>query len=182
VKTARKPPKEKKPLDVIHERTNLVSLDVSSSAIGWAQFWQRECLDFGLIKKPSRWESSRRIKEGTKELRESICGLDMSRTHVVLEWQSYKSTRIKAQGLAVLGQAQGFVWCMLEELGLPVDLVSEREWTRWGGSNATKETRYRHIKSLCPDYAAAAHRDENFDVGRDIADAIGIGIWRLSFK
>ncbi len=173
--------------DPIRNGGPLWSFDVSSSAIGWCQFFAGQVNDFGVIKSPASWDSRKRIAANTEKLSDMIYErrpLIGGSSRAAMEWNSHKTTRINAQGLAVLGQSQGAVWHMLlvhPEIGL-VDQVSERDWTKQGGKNIQKITRQRQACLLCPEYGLMIRDDPNYDPGLDASDAIGLGFWRLSIR
>ncbi len=183
--TKRKP-KVKPELKPIPADAVLLSLDASSSAVGWAKLsGKQRLLGFGLLKAPASWDSRRRIEQHTEELFEIALGC----THAVGEWQSHKSAGggFHAQGLAVLGQAQGVIVGMLR-YGTPsiprenITLVSERDWTKVNGRNTPKKDRARMVGLIFPEYARMAVATSGYDSGLDVADALGIGLWRLSIR
>lgn len=160
----------------------LLSLDVSSSAIGWAIFAGTKFHAGGIIAAPSGWDSTRRIRTNTDDVIGLIEGYRVS--HIALEWQGpYRAARGRnINGLAVLGQAQGHLLGSIQArwIHLPVDLIGERIWTRINGWPARKEARAERVKLLVPEYRAAVEKDPGIDKGLDISDAIGIALWRLS--
>ena len=168
----------------------LLSLDVSSTAIGFAVFRVNKVypVAFGRIKHPEKWPDSRRIRANSRLLEEHMAGECV--THVVMEWQSpWRASRMpNATGLAILGKAQGYMLCVLDRIGLipdangdlPIDLVSEREWTQQNGWPARKDVRAAQVRLLCPDYAKEVRKNPKWDDGLDVADAIGLALWRLS--
>ena len=173
-------PRTKPPLAPIDPTETLLSLDVSSSAVGWALLNRKEgCLDFGLIKAPSSWDSVKRMRFHAKKVGDEV----MHRAdHAVLEWQSHKSAAgPRVQGLAVLGQAQGVMYarlCGTRWTDDGIDLVSEREWTK----SVPKQKRAFSVRLLCPAYAKRVANGELKDDGLDVADSIGLGLWRLSIN
>lgn len=158
----------------------LLALDVSSSAIGWCVYRAGKFGAAGLIAAPMSRPSTERIDLNTAE----VGGLaeDYGITRVVMEWQSsLRAARCRnANGLAVLGQAQGAAYWELRRRGLAVDRVSEREWTRVNGWNVSKDKRAERVKLLCPEYRWAIEKSPGCDPGMDMADAIGLAIFRMS--
>lgn len=155
-----------------------ITLDVSSSATGWAYGRVIDAadvfvLDFGVIRPPSSWDFEMKMGRVIEELSLII----PSKVDVVaMEWQSHKSTHNRVQGLAVLGQAQGAVWQFLVPQ-YKVLRVGERTWTKIGGRNARKDVRQAVVKERCPEYAARVAADPKFDRGMDASDAIGLAYW-----
>jgi Holliday junction resolvasome RuvABC endonuclease subunit len=162
----------------------LLALDVSSTAIGWSVFQSGIFAAAGLVKNPASWPSPRRIRANAAEVLEMI--LDGHVSHVAMEWQSpLRHARARnVNGLAVLGQAQGYLLAAVERefRHIEVDLVSERDWTRVDGWNASKARRAERVKLLVPAYGDAISRDPDLDKGLDIADSIGLGLWRLGLR
>lgn len=184
-------PKRKKPTksvgyDWIPDNYRVVALDVSSTVIGWA-ICHRDpdglLIDdsWGAIRAKKHWDSSRRIQWMIQKLHDDeVVTPQTPPLRVVMEWQSHmRAAGPSVQGLAILGKAQGAVWQHLVELGLQVDHVSEREWTKINGKPAKKEVRAARVYGMCPDYKYGVLNNDNLDPGLDIADAIGIGFWRL---
>lgn len=162
----------------------LIAFDASSTAIGWASFRGAEFAAAGLIRHPASWPSERRIRANTAEAMEVI--LDRGVTHAALEWQSsLRHARARnVNGLAVLGQAQGYLLAAIERefRQVKVDLVGERIWTRVQGWNIPKAKRAERVKLLVPEYRDAMQRNPDIDKGLDICDAIGIGLFRLAAR
>jgi hypothetical protein len=104
-------------------------------------------------------------------------------TNVVMEFQSHMKAagNPHASGLATLGQAQGWLACLIDVCcpDVKVEYPSERDWTRWGGRNLAKSTRAKRVAELVPEYADAIRANGKADKGLDVADAIGIALWRL---
>jgi len=156
-----------------------MTLDVSSSAMGWAVGYARksgglDVVSFGVVKPPAGWDFDRKMTRFTDEL--SGKTIDFGVARFAMEWQSHKSTHNRVQGLAVLGQAQGSVWQFLAPR-YKVVRVSERVWTKIGGRNARKDVRQAVVKERCPEYAARVAADPKFDRGMDASDAIGLAYW-----
>jgi Holliday junction resolvasome RuvABC endonuclease subunit len=150
----------------------LLSLDPSSTACGWAVFHGPERLaDFGVI----RPKASSPALDRVDRIVEAVEALldEAQPDECVIEISSGKTHgRIaKASGLSVLGNAQGAVRQAIRNRHLPVEAVSENEWT--GGNR--KADRARVVGILYPPYARFAA--SGGDPGFDAADAIGIGAW-----
>ena len=156
-----------------------ITLDVSSSATGWAvgYTWESGGLfiaDFGVIRPPSGWDYERKMNRFTDELSGKIFDFDVKR--MAMEWQSHMNTGRHVQGLPVLGQAQGAVWQYFRTRH-DIVRVSERTWTKIGGRNAKKEVRQLVVKQRCPTYAQCCADDPKFDKGMDASDALGLAFW-----
>lgn len=81
--------------------------------------------------------------------------------------------RSHSRGLVTLGMAVGAVVAMLTE-NFDVQMIPANIWTRLEGGRAkSKDVRADQIQKMFPQYDRAA------DKGLDIADAIGIGAYRL---
>lgn len=171
------------PIYTLRPGTVVVALDVSSSAMGWAvgkivRGSTPVILDFGVVRPPSGWDFQRKVFNMMTAFNHVVEEYDAS--NVCMEWQSHKTTFKRVQGLAVLGQAQGAVWGHAVVKCRVVDRISEREWTRIGGRNASKEDRCAIVKATVPAYAARLKANPKFDPGMDAADAIGLLIYRAS--
>jgi hypothetical protein len=149
----------------------LLALDVSSSACGFA-FNRPGCpgaVEFGVIlPRPDDAPAPERIDQIVGGVRTVVEAARPAR--VVMEWSSGKihGRLRKAASLSVLGAAQGAVRQSLIAVGLPVDLVSENEWT----ASRPKPERARSVRALYPAYDRFAARGD--DRGLDAADAIGL--------
>jgi hypothetical protein len=148
----------------------ILCLDVSSTCTGWAAFQKTgHCYSFGRCKPLQKLPSVERTDRMVSNLRKivEVC----CPVATIMEWSSGKTHgRIaKASGLAVLGQSQGAVRQMLNDLHVPVVLVGENEWTR----SKKKADRAKEVALLVPQY------DPADDPGLDIADAIGLGLWHF---
>lgn len=177
------PRKPKKPIvyPPLPHGAVVLSLDVSSSVTGWAigeagKMLPGNIIDFGLIKPPSGWDSIRRADFMLVKLAAIVHRFQPD--EVVMEWQSHKATGMRVQGLSTLGQAQGAIRSYLATTHRVV-AISERAWTKIGGRNAKKEARSEVVKVSVPSYAEKAS-DPKFDPGLDIADAIGLLLYRLA--
>lgn len=156
--------------------TRLLALDVSSTAMGWA-LWTRQGVAAHLERsglcRPKKAGSVSRIFEiGAAacalipRTRPTVCLFEWSAGHV------HGGIKRRMDGLAILGQAQGYVLAVVYRGGNPIELVPEAEWT--GGT--PKKKRAELVRLEHPDYAARAA----LDPGMDEADAIGLGRWRMS--
>jgi Holliday junction resolvasome RuvABC endonuclease subunit len=160
----------------------LLCLDVSSSCLGWALGEINtapagavgDLIDLGRFAPPASRTSLERIRMICKEVEGLIFQLRPDRA--LMEWQSHKTRRLRAQGLAVLGQAQGAVLVTLERELASVDLVdvvSERDWT--GGKPKDQRATITSLRStLLGLFLSKGH-----DPGLDAADAAGIFFWKL---
>jgi hypothetical protein len=152
----------------------LLTLDVSSSAIGWCASTSGDMLDsFGLITpKRSRAAAAERIDSMLLQLDQEVLS---SPGLVVMEWSDGKiAGRLgRASGLSVLGAAQGAVRQFLLGKGYVVYLVGENQWTK----RVPKPTRAKRIAMWFRAYGEWAAA--GVDKGMDVADAIGIAqyVW-----
>jgi hypothetical protein len=163
----------------------VLALDVSSSVTGWAIVGGSGKVEaFGRIAFSFR-DSLERIDQTVRSL-EVILDPRKSPTlgRVVMEWQSHKHAArlLNAQGLAVLGQAQGHVRQFLKGHfeAEQIETVSERDWNR----STNKQARGRLVyyvheayRKYAGEWPAADEGPEN-DPKLDVADAIGLGLWR----
>ncbi len=194
MKTKRKPkPKPAPSWPRIDDGDRVIALDVSSTAAGWAigQSLNGKITieKFGLVKPPSHWKSARRIAKITEDIGllcedydQNLILNSQESLRVVMEWQSHMRAAgaRSINGLATLGQAQGSAWWNLRNLEFMVDHVSEREWTKERHWPVSKVNRAAKIRMLVPEYAQYVKDDPSLDSGLDIADALGILIWRLT--
>jgi hypothetical protein len=154
----------------------LLSLDVSSTAAGYAVFGTGpdDLGAFGVIKPRGRWDAVERIRLIVDAV---VTVLAMHPpASVVMEFSAGKTAGrlAKASGLAVLGQAQGAVWEAIRSRGYGVSTVTENEWT----NRKPKPKRAEDVAGWYGEY-----RDyfaEGRDSGFDAADAIGLGVWFLN--
>jgi Holliday junction resolvasome RuvABC endonuclease subunit len=151
----------------------VLSLDVSSSAAGWALLHSEpkiQLMDFGLVK-PSSRDSLKRIDAIRDRL--VIVAEELGPDRIVMEWSAGKLHRSMGRipGLAVMGQAQGTVREALISRDHHVLTVAENVWS----GSVRKEKRAVQIRMLFPTYAAWARKDRGFDV----ADAAGLGLYWL---
>jgi hypothetical protein len=165
---------------------SLLCLDVSSTALGWAHFVlplrNPPGPSFSAFKAGSSSPALERIAAIVQTARDLIwCA---SPDVIVMEMTDGRSdvARSRARGgavagLAVLGQAQGAVWQMLQEEidrqwerpRLELVIVHENLWT--GGQKP--EVRAANIALEVPSYKEY----QKDDSGLDAADAIGMGLW-----
>jgi hypothetical protein len=166
---------------------SLLCLDVSSTALGWAHFVlplkTRPGLSFAAVKAGSSSPALERIAAIVQTARNLIRYL--SPDVILMEMTDGRSdvARSKARGgavagLAVLGQAQGAVWQMLQEeierqwerQRPELVIVHENVWT----AGQKPEVRAANIALEFPSYKEYQKYDEP---GLDAADAIGMGLW-----
>jgi hypothetical protein len=162
----------------------LLSLDVSSAAIGCAYFDGDALLTFGVIDPEHASDGSvARIDAMVERLRAHV---DLNPPgRVVMEWSTGKiharlAKKRRAEGKpetipgqAVLGQAQGSVRQMLRERALDPELIGENTWT----GREPKNQRAYNLGLKYPKYASFQQSGQ--DKGYDAADAIGLGLWWL---
>jgi hypothetical protein len=188
----KKPAKKKIELERIPDGQLVIGLDVSSTAAGWAVGVREgnttKVIDFGVVAPPKHWDATRRMEIIIPEISQ-ICrsrirfgGGPLGIPRIVMEWQSHlrAAGNRTANGLAILGKSQGAVWWELRSRGLQIDHVSERVWTKVNGWPARKEDRAKLIRLAVPDYRKAVEKDANLDPGLDIADGIGLTLFRLA--
>lgn len=181
MKTKPKPKKKPVVLAPLPIGTILLSLDVSSSAMGWAVGKRTkdgvEVLGFGVEKPPAGWDFQRRVFRMMTTADWLIDEYGVHRS--CCEWQDHRSTSMRVQGLAVLGQAQGAVWNHLISK-MEVDRVPVRDATKLNGKNVKKETRREYVKSVIPAYAAELEANPKFDPGADASDACCLLLYRMA--
>lgn len=171
-----KPEPERQPLpgDAI-----LLTLDASSTAIGWSVWVRGRIRAADVIHHPKGWAAGKRMRWNAWAAAALIEQYGV--THVLAESQSHKSAGPRVQGLATLGKAQGYMLAVIEERHPDVVLeeIDERSWTRWGGKNMPKQKRAEIVKQLVPEYANAIMEHADADGGLDVADSIGMALVRL---
>lgn len=192
MKTTKKKPAKKTELERIPDGQYVMGLDVSSSAAGWAVACRNgiktTIIDFGVFKPPKHWDATRRIEMIVQQISSECCeriateNNQPSSLRIAMEWQSHlrAAKNRSANGLATLGKSQGAVWWELKSKGFEVDHVSERVWTRVNGWPAPKKDRAKLIRLAVPEYRKAIETDASLDPGLDIADAIGLTLYRLT--
>jgi replicative DNA helicase len=173
-------------LDVLAGRPGMGKTALAMSWVMHAVTTGHPCLVFS-IEMPED-ELGMRALSGAGQVDNSLMrsGLltskDWSRIMKAAEWQSHlrAAGNRTANGLAILGKSQGAVWWELRSRGLQIDHVSERVWTKVNGWPARKEDRAKLIRLAVPEYRKAVEADANLDVGLDIADGIGLTLFRLA--
>jgi hypothetical protein len=156
---------------------NLLALDVSSTAAGYATFPAGRLDRFGVVRPRGRLvHNTDRIDLIVDTLR-SIAA-EVGPDVICLEWSDgYVAGRLKqggAAGLSVLGAAQGAAREALRRDGHKVECVGETLWTK----RRPKAERAARVALEFPEYAA--FKDAGKDVGMDAGDAIGIGLYFLA--
>lgn len=150
-----------------------LTLDPSSSATGWAIFDGRGGVkSFGVLRPIRSASPIARIDQMVRKA-VHLC-MDHKPVLVVLELASgrvHRSHKGGGSGLTMLGAAQGAMRQAVRDLGFPVEVVSELEWT----GRIDKEVRAGRIRMEFPEYRAFAKAGH--DNGFDAADAIGLGLW-----
>ena len=145
-----------------------LSLDPSSTAIGWAMF-DDETLDGCGVLKSSKSGLFSRIDSLLDQLNNlPMTGLD----RVLIEVTSGRRFDAKrAQtSIVALGLAQGAVWANFRA-EFEVYTATEQDWT----GNRPKATRAARVLLTEPIYAA--YVKSTGDPGLDAADAIGLAHW-----
>lgn len=163
----------------------ILALDPSSSAIGWAVVDgsgdPRNAIDSGVIRRPSSWPWTLRVRGMLEDLA-PVFARDDWRV-IVIEVPGPKQAKHGAKqrkGLtaSTSGRYAVAVGCVLAECWrvagprVPVITVESDEWTRLGGTfGIRKSRRISELELLAPEY-----RRER-DSGGDQADAIMMGCW-----
>lgn len=150
----------------------LLALDPSSTRTGYALFSGERLTAFGYLT-PFRTRDPplKRIATMADDVRKLI--IDYKPHHVAIEVTSGKvgqRHRGEGAGLAVYGMAVGAIYFVarLQAEG-HISGVTETEWTR----GISKSKRQQAIAIHFPAYRARQAADN----GRDLADAIGVGLW-----
>jgi hypothetical protein len=123
-----------------------------------------------LITPRASWEAFRRIDYISTEV--ARFAREHKSERAVIEFTTGATWQSKHRGstyLVPLVSSQAVARAAMRHYVLDVDLVSETEWT--GG--IPKEVRAESIRTVYPDYRTVK------DPGLDVADAIGLGQWRL---
>lgn len=150
----------------------LLSLDPSSTRIGYALFEGEQLAEFGFITPASsHGEANVRIREMLVEL---SAMMDADRPdEVVIEDTSgrmFAGRRGGGAGMGTYGKAVGAVWTLVVHVyHLPATLITAEVWTQ----GRPKAERQIEIARAHPEYAG------QLDVGADAADAIGLGFYWL---
>jgi len=154
--------------------TRVLALDVSSTAAGVALVYLSDrgpvIESQGLSKPPAKWMPERRINVIVDE----CAGMVDEANHDLLimevtDGMTWGSKR-RTSHLVQLAIAQGRVYEAIRGIQTP-ETVSVTKWAR----GVPKSTRAERIKALFPEYDAAG------DPGFDVADAIGIALWRMGY-
>jgi len=152
----------------------LLSLDPSSTAVGWASFRAGVLAEVGLIR--SACEDPR---DRIRKLAASVKALVVRLAPEVVVIETVSGLHHRAQKLAVstCSFAQGAIWQAIEdtvEASLPsVICVKEIDWT----AGRPKSARARLVYLGEPIYRQFA--GGSGDRGFDVADAVGLGRWYL---
>jgi Holliday junction resolvasome RuvABC endonuclease subunit len=149
----------------------LLSLDPSTTAVGWAVFRGDRLARCGVWRPGSGplWARVARIGVAVRQMVE-----ECSPAAVVVEVTSGKTYHERrASSLAALMAGQATAVEAARGVGerLPVHPVTEVEWT--GGR--PKKNRAKLVAASEPVYAAFAPKDKDLDA----ADAVGVGLWWL---
>lgn len=177
-KLKRKPPPPRPPVPI---GGWVMGMDVSSSAAGLALATRRESgvhvLRAGLVKPPSGWDLLRRLAYIGDGCADFAAGL-RTPPLAVLEWATGARWGGRNKGrkeawsydVVPLAAAQGVALEAIRPNVSAVETVSSAEWS----NRVSKEARAAEARR-CWAYAGFASRDVKFDV----ADAIGICLWRM---
>ena len=150
----------------------ILSLDVSSTASGYALFNHGKLESFGLVQ--PNGDALARI-DFTADAIAKIAQ-DRQPGLIVMEWSNGLTHGAigKARGLSVLGAAQGAVRERLRAMAT-VRTVDQNLWT----NSRPKAERTAIIRLIYPEYARWAGPNGKADSGSDTADAVGLGDWWL---
>jgi hypothetical protein len=151
----------------------LLSLDPSSTCVGWSLFDRGKLVDCGLVR---RTHADVRVR--TAELVAEVMGVYFRAApdRVVMEVATGLHRKARPMSLASLCFAQGAIWAALCPHSLVV-CIPENTWTRGGGRRSIpKRERARWVRATEPAYGRFA----DGDVGFDIADSIGVGRFFLN--
>lgn len=159
-----------------------IAIDPSTKCIGWAVLdGARSLRAFGRVT-PARVTASAedRVWSMVSVLDATLAKHVHEKGDAVVEITSAprlgKGKGISQRALIAVGAAAGAVCYMLLESGHAnmVTTVTDREWTRnMPSKDRPKEKRAQRIPLIFPECA------NMHDPGRDIADAIGLGVWHL---
>lgn len=148
----------------------LISIDPSSSAIGWANFEDGKCEGSGVLRRRGHddvggWvtESIATIFRRPWAFEKRVCVVEIPGGRV------HAGHSGGGSGLAVYGFAAGVAWCVAAIWAPRVEAVTPERWC--GGHS--KEKRRRVAVKAAPWYDPAKDR------GCDESDAIALGVWWL---
>lgn len=169
--------KPQTPRPRIQEGQKILALDVSSTAAGVAMFERRAdgvaLLDFDIIHPKAAWNVWQRIDYIAAKL-SKILLFDLAILEFTdgAKWMSKARASSWSHSVVPLAAAQTAARAaILPNVG-SVELVTSSEWT----GKIPKETRALLMRNRHWRYNAFASKDPGYDV----ADAIGIGEWRLA--
>lgn len=158
----------------------VLALDVSSTAAGLAVIHVSESgpeiVKLAIVRPPGNWVAPRRIDRIADEI-ERIAGEIGPVSAVVMEFTDGAKWKSKARGkswshsVIPLAAAQAAVRQVLRSVSDDIETVSSTIWTR----GKSKEYRAKLISTVFESYRDVQGEDK----GLDIADAIGIGLWRI---
>ena len=160
-----------------------LGLDVSSRAAGLALVRRGErgpvVLDLRLVRPTSSWDAFRRIDHLADTVKDFVTGLDEDINLVAMEWTdgaawlARKHAGSWASHVVTLAAAQSAVRRAI----LPyVDKVETYTSTRWT-DRVPKEDRAERLRDR---YFAYRAWPISRDPGLDVADGLGLAIWRLT--
>lgn len=172
-------PKPPTPREPIPPGSTVLALDVSSRATGLALLWRSEAgvriRALRLVKPPAAWDEFTRVDLMTRQVVEFVeanqpIGLAILEWVDGIPWAGRKYVRSMAQHLDRCKSAQAHVRQALKPLVDRIETVSATEWSR----RIPKEDRAKALAERHWRYATFRG-----DKGLDVADALGIGLWRL---
>ena len=152
-----------------------VSVDPSSTATGLA-FWRGgQLVGFDLVKAKQSKKIAphdRAVRFGQLILERVTDQIGEASAAFVVEVPGGQG-KMHSRGLVTMGLAVGAIAATLMTRG-EVELIPVTKWSRlFGGKCIAKDVRADLVAEMFPAYDRAA------DKGLDIADAIGLGAWRL---
>ena len=175
-KPPKKPPTPREP---IPPGSSVLALDVSSHAAGLALIRVGETgpkVDaLKLIKPPAAWDEFRRVDlivDRTVEFLDRLKWVEVAILEWVdgIKWPSRKYAKSLAISLDRTKSAQAHVRQALKPFVGRIETVSATEWSR----RVKKEDRAERLKA--DHWRLATFKGDN---GLDVADALGIGLWRV---
>lgn len=162
--------------------TLLVGLDVSSRAAGVALARRGErgpiVMDLRLIRPSASWDAMRRIDhiaDAVGAYLRSVAPVDLA----VMEWTdgvawlARKHAGSWASHVVTLAAAQSAVRREILAHVVKVETVTSTRWT----DRVPKETRAERLRAKYPRYGVWP---KNRDPGFDVADALGLVVWRTT--
>lgn len=156
---------------------DLLALDPSSSAVGWAVFLDGRPIDAGVIRSAST-DFGRRLARLVRGVQDVI-SIHAPRS-IAMEWNEGRPSsndpkrRRSLKVTTTLCHGQGALFGALMTRGIAVEFVGDMTWTsREGKNRLKKEVRAAEVRGRYPDLAEVWENDP----GDDAADAVGLGEW-----